>query len=209
MICHRDDYGLRVERRTDVAVFAVWRENLHPRTGRHLDPRSFHESVSVEHGDVVFASHRHPDFLAIGREESFMGRAADIGGVLHRIGGGVDKSHGIAADRDDGDHLVIWREPHAVHEKLPLVERAEIAGLRVAETDHADELVVIRIGHRNGVRELLGGVDPVAMADWNIRVRCSARGLSGEGGGREKTGEQACERKKAAGHRVVSLRYRA
>src|SRR6516225_1047021 len=47
MICHRDDYGLRVERRTDVAVFAVWRENLHPRTGRHLDPRSFHESASV------------------------------------------------------------------------------------------------------------------------------------------------------------------
>src|SRR5262249_25037459 len=102
-------------------------------------------------------------------------------------------------------HRVIRREPHAVHEKLPLVERAEVAGLRVAETDHADELVVIRIGHRNGVRELLGGVDPVAMADWNIRVRCSARGLSGQGGGGEKPGEQACKRKKAAGHPVVSL----
>src|SRR6516225_6791862 len=50
MGCHRDDYGHRIERRTDVPVFAVWRENLHPRTGRHLDPRPFHESVPVEHG---------------------------------------------------------------------------------------------------------------------------------------------------------------
>jgi hypothetical protein len=91
-----------------------------------------------------------------------MGRAADIGGVLHRIGGGVDKRHGIASNRDNGDHLVIWREPHAVRQKLPPVERAEIAGLRLAETDHADKLVVIRIGHGNGVRELLGRVDSVA-----------------------------------------------
>jgi hypothetical protein len=46
---------------------------------------------------------------------------------------------------------------------------------------------------------------PAARPYRPIRIRCSAGGLSGEGRGREKTGEQACKRKKTAGHRVVSV----
>src|SRR6476661_3800625 len=39
VIGNRDDDGLWVERRTDVTIFAVRREDLHARTGRHFDPR--------------------------------------------------------------------------------------------------------------------------------------------------------------------------
>ena len=63
---------------------------------------------------------------------------------------------------------MVGRKAHAVDEHLPLVERAEIAGLRVAQPDHAEQPVVGRIGHRDRVRELLGRVDPVMMADRNI-----------------------------------------
>ena len=66
--------------------------------------------------------------------------------------------------------LVVRREAHAVHEHLPLVERAEIGRLRIAEPDHAEQLVVGGIGDRNGVGELLGGVDAVAMADRDVRI---------------------------------------
>ncbi|MEY9504428.1 hypothetical protein ABIE87_003986 [Bradyrhizobium diazoefficiens] len=55
-----------------------------------------------------------------------------------------------------------------MHENLALVERAEIAGLRVAEPDHPKQLVVDRVGHRDRVRELLRGIDAVVMADRNI-----------------------------------------
>ena len=50
-------------------------------------------------------------------------------------------------------------------EDLPLVERAEIVRLWVAETDDAEKLVVGGIRDRDSIRELLGGVDAVAMAD--------------------------------------------
>ena len=181
MVGDGDDDGLRIERRADVAVLAVRREDLHAGAGGHLDPRLLLEGVAVEHRHIILAAHGHPDLLAVRREEGLVRRAADIGRVLHRVGRGVDEGDGIAADRDDRDRLVIGRVAHAVDENLPLVERAEIAGLRVAEADHAEELVVDRIGHRHRVGELLGGVDPVAMADRDVRIGCGTGGLSGEG----------------------------
>ena len=53
-------------------------------------------------------------------------------------------------------------------ENLTLVERAEIGRLRIAQSDHAEELVIDRIGHRDRVRELLRGVKAVVMADRDI-----------------------------------------
>ena len=73
------------------------------------------------------------------------------------------------ADRDDRERLVVGRKAHAVHQHLPLVERAEIAGLGIAEPDHAEQLVVDGIGDRDRVGKLFGGVDAVAMADRNVR----------------------------------------
>ena len=198
----------RIERRADVAVFAVRRENLHAGAGRNLDPRLFLKARSVEDRDVILAAYGDPDLLAVGREEGLMRRAADIGRVLHGVGRGVDEGHGIAADRDDRDRLVIGRVAHAVDEDLAFVERTEIAGLRIAEADHAEELVVDRVSHRHGVGELLGGIDPVAMADRNVRIRCGAGRLSGEGrcDRAECGGDQAGE--KDTVHRSGLLCYR-
>ena len=125
-----DDVGLRIERRADVAVFAVGREDLHARAVRRGDAGLLRERLRIEHGDIVLAAHGDPDFLAVGREERLVRRAADIGHVLHRIGRGVDEGHRIRADRDHRERPVIRRVAHAVHQHLPLVERAEIAGLR-------------------------------------------------------------------------------
>jgi hypothetical protein len=66
-----------------------------------------------------------------------MRRAADVGSALHGIGGGVDKGDGVRTDRNHRQRLVIGRIAHAVHQHLTLVERAEIAGLRIADANHA------------------------------------------------------------------------
>ena len=85
----------------------------------------------------------------------------------------------LRADRDDREGPVVGREAHAVHQHLALVERAEVAGLRIAEADDAEQLVVDRIGHRDGVGELLGRVDAVAMAHRDIRIGRRAGRLPG------------------------------
>jgi hypothetical protein len=84
-----------------------------------------------------------------------------------------------------------------VDQNLSFIEWAEISRLRIAEPDDADQLIVEGIGDRNGVGELLGGIDPVAMADRNIRIGGRAgrlagpsRGLSGETNTGEKTQRQ-------------------
>jgi len=107
MIGHGDDRDFRIERRTDIAVFAVGGEDLHPRSVRHHDPRLFLVADGVEHGDIVLATHGHPDFLAVGRKEGFMRRAADIGRVLDHVGRGIDEGDGIRSDRDHGQRAVI------------------------------------------------------------------------------------------------------
>jgi hypothetical protein len=95
MIRHRDDNGFRIERRTDIAVFSVRREDLHAGSAGNLDPGLLLIGFAIEHGDVILAADGDPDLVAVGREESFMRRAADIGCVLHRIGCGVDERHGV------------------------------------------------------------------------------------------------------------------
>jgi hypothetical protein len=65
--------------------------------------------------------------------------------VFDFIGRRIDEAHGIRADRDDGERVMIRREAHAVCQDLSLVERAQIRGRRIAEPDHAKELVVHRI----------------------------------------------------------------
>ena len=65
---------------------------------------------------------------------------------------------------------VLWSGEiaHAVDQHLALVERAEIAGLGIAEPDHAEQLVVDGIGDRDRVRKLFRRVDAVVMADRNV-----------------------------------------
>ena len=68
-----------------------------------------------------------------------------------------------------------------MHQQLAAIERAEAGRERIAKPDDAEQLVVDRIGDRDGVGELLGGVDAIAMADRNVGVGGRAWDLSGRG----------------------------
>lgn len=77
-----------------------------------------------------------------------------------------------------------------MHQHLAAIKRAEIARLGIAQPDHAQKLVVHGVGDRDGVGELLGGIDAVAMTGGNVRRGSRAGRLSGEGGrGKEQCGE--------------------
>ena len=101
--------------------------------------------------------------------------------MLDRIGRGVDESHGVAADRNHRNGFMVGGEAHAVDEDLSLVQRAEIAGLRIAEPDDTEQPVVDRIGHRDGVGKLLRRINPVAMADRDVRIGRRCGRLAGPG----------------------------
>jgi hypothetical protein len=103
--------------------------------------------------------------------------------MLDRIGRGVDEAHRVGPDRDDGERLVIGRIAHAVNQHLSLVKGPEIAGLRIAEPDHAQQFVVDRICHRYRIGKLLRRVDAVVMADRDIGGGCRAGRLSRPGCG--------------------------
>ena len=173
-----DDRGLGRERRADIAVFAVGRGDRHARSICHDDPRLLLVGRAVEHGDVVLAPHHHPDFPAVGREERLVRRASDVSDVLDRVGRGIDEIHRIRADRHHRKGAVIGRKPQAVYKQLAAIERTEARRQRIAEPDHAEELVVDGIGHRDGVGKLLSGVDAIAMADRNVGIGGSAWDLS-------------------------------
>jgi hypothetical protein len=56
MVGNGDDGGLRRERRADIAVFPVRRENRHARPVRNDDPRLFLIGRAIEHGECADAS---------------------------------------------------------------------------------------------------------------------------------------------------------
>jgi len=108
-----------------------------------------------------------------------MRRASDVGDVLHGVGRCVDEIHGIRADRDDGQCVMIGRESQAVYQQLASIERTKTCWQRIPEPDHTEQLVIDRIGDRDCVRELLGGIDPIAVTDRNVGIGGGARDLPG------------------------------
>src|ERR1700761_2023546 len=81
-----------------------------------------------------------------------------------------------------------------MHQELAAIERAEIARLRIAQADHAQQFVADRIGDRDRVGKLLGGIDAVGMADRNIGGGGGAGRLASEsrrGEGESKKGDKA------------------
>ena len=206
VIGNADDVGFRDEGRADVAVPPVGREDLHAGTIRQRDPRLLLICIAVEHRDIVLTTHRDPYFPSVRREEGLVRRAAHIGGVLDRIGRRIDESDGVRADRHDRKGPPVGRETHAVHQHLPFVERTEVRRLRLAEPDHAEELVRHRIRHRHGIRELLRGVDTIAVAQGNVGRGGGERRLTSERrphAGQKGAGEQA--RHNAHLHGLLSL----
>jgi len=82
-----------------------------------------------------------------------------------------------AARRERHD-VLIEHLAHAVHQQLTAIERTQVARRRIAEPDDPEKLVVGRIGDGHRVRELLRGVDTIAMADRHVRIGCRPRRLS-------------------------------
>src|SRR5262249_38115420 len=76
--------------------------------------------------------------------------------------------------------LLRWCDDRAkiagVHQQLAPIKGTEAGRQRIAE-----QLVVDGVGDRNRVRELLRGVDAIAMADRDVRIGGSTRDLSGRG----------------------------
>jgi hypothetical protein len=76
---------------------------------------------------------------------------------------------------------MVGGQEHAVYQQLLTpcpIKRAQIAGYRLPESDDAEELTVDRIGDGDGVRELIGCIDAVVMADRYIRRSSRPRSLS-------------------------------
>src|SRR5215468_8366293 len=86
-----------------------------------------------------------------------------------------------------------------MHKHLTAVERTEVAGLRIAETDDAEKFVGGGIGHRHGVRELFRRIDPVVAAQRDIRCGSGKRSLPGKG--RRNAGEYGA--RKQAGQEMA------
>ena|SRR5271165_4667683 len=131
----------------------------------HNNPRLCLVGRAVEYLDIVFPTHRHPDFCAVRCKERFVRRAPDVGYVLYRVGRSIDESDGIRADRDDVDGAAIGRKAQSVHQQLARIKRTETGRRLVAEMDRTEELVVRWIGNRDSVRVLVRRVNAVAMSD--------------------------------------------
>src|SRR5439155_1237690 len=115
---HRPCGSAQVSIAATCSKFAVRREDRHSRIVWDLDPAPLLKALAVEHGDIVFAAHGHPDLLAVWRKERLMRRAADIAHILHRIRRGIDEADRVRSDRDHRKCAVIGRKPHAVHQQL-------------------------------------------------------------------------------------------
>ena len=57
---------------------------------------------------------------------------------------------------------MVRRKAEAVHQEFAPIQRAQRRRNIFAQVDRAEELVRSRIDHRNRVRDLVGGVHPVA-----------------------------------------------
>ena len=113
------DVGLRRERRADVTVFAVGRENRHARPVGNDDPRLFLVGRAVEHRDVVLAAHGAQTSLPSVGKERLVRRAPDIGDVLYIIGRGIDEVR---------PHSSRWRQPRGCGDRAKIPCRAPAVG---------------------------------------------------------------------------------
>src|SRR5258707_3871346 len=183
-----NDDGFWAEAGADISIFAVGREDRHAGTIRHRDTGLLLKALAVEDGYIVLAAYGDPNFFAIRRKEGLMRRAADIGNVLNSVCCGIDKCHGVGADRHRCERTMIGRKSHPVHQQLPSIEWAEISRRRVTKANGAEHLIVGRINDRHGVGELVRRVETVAMTYRDVwRVR-SAGSLSRKRG--NDTGQQ-------------------
>ena len=153
---------------TDESVAAIRAEHGHARAVGHLDAAGFLHLDRVDDRDVIFAAHRHPQFVSVRREKYFMRRTANVNNSLHFVRGRVYQRYRIRSYRNDGERLRIWRVAQAVHQKLANVERLQSGWHRLAEPNHAEQLVAGWIDHGDGVRGLVCRVNAVVSGDGNV-----------------------------------------
>src|SRR5262249_31070171 len=177
------------------AIFAVGRKHLHTRSVRQLDTGFLLKGFTVKYSDIILTAHSHPDFTAVRSKKNLVRRAPDISGVLYDVGCGIDEGDGIRADRHHSNGPVVRRIAQPMYQHLTVVERTEIARLRIAQPDHTEQRIACRIGNRNRVGKLLSRVDSVPMTDGNIRIGRRTRRLTRPTGcrrGKDRNGGYGC-----------------
>ena len=114
-------------------------------------------------------------------------------------------------DPMDTTASVRWsgEKPQSVHQQLPAVQGAEIAGRRIAEADHAQQRVVRGIRDRDGVGKLFGRIHPVAVGDRNFRRRDRARDLARECGCPRPMAQRSTAPALICGHPATARRITA
>nr|GFC68212.1 hypothetical protein [Tanacetum cinerariifolium] len=105
------------------------------------DAGFFHVGFRVDHRHVILTAHGHPDLFAVGREKRLVRRTPHVRLVLHGVGFGVDERHRVGADRHRRQGFVVRRKAQPVDQHFTLVQRAQVAGLRVTKADDAKQLV--------------------------------------------------------------------
>ena len=133
---HVNDGHLRSKAGTHKGVLPIWTEHGHAWAICHLDATDFLDQFRIDNRDVVFATHRHPEFAPVGSEERFVRRPTDVHLPLYFVGGSIDERHRVRTNGNNGQRPRIWRIPQPMDEKLAPIERAERARNRIAESNH-------------------------------------------------------------------------
>src|ERR1700757_2116465 len=100
-----------------------------------------------------------------------MRRAADVNDAFDFIRCCVDERYRIRCYRYHRERLGIRRVTETVHEQLSFVERTQRSRYRIAESDHAKELVFRRLNYRNRIGSLVGRINAIVAGDWNVWPR--------------------------------------
>src|SRR6476659_2488475 len=161
MRCYLDDGEFRHEAGTHKGVLAVRTEHGHARTIGHFDTAYLLHLGGIDHRHVILAAHCYPKLTSIRSEEWFVRRSTDVHDAFNFICRCIDQSYRIGSDRHYSERLGIGRVSESMHKKLPLVERTQRSGHRIAESDYTEQFVLRRVDHSNRVRSLIGSVNAV------------------------------------------------
>src|SRR5258708_28736843 len=110
-------------------VLAIRPKEHHPWTVRGLDAAHFLHLHRVDHADVVLSAYRDPQLLTVRTKEAFVGRTPDIDRAFDQVGLRVYQRHGVRADGDHIQGLMVGEKARAMNRNL-----ARYQGVRAART---------------------------------------------------------------------------
>ena len=158
--------GVKLEQTKHLASMRI--EHSHARTIREFDATRFFHERGIDHRHVILTANGYPQFAPIDGKKRFVWRAAHVNGAFDFIRRGVNQRDRIRAYRYDDECLGVGRVAETMHQELPAIEWAEGAGYRIAEPDHAEQLVAGRIDNGDGVRSLVRRVNAIVGGDGDV-----------------------------------------